>query len=92
MIALNLAAIQKLIYDYDGDDFKEVVEGIKELAPKGVKADDRFIGNCLYTLANDYCKNDTMPRQRRIAFQEFVFNNYRVSGILDKVVDVNVFT
>lgn len=74
----------------DGD-FNKVVDEINQLAPAGLKGNDRFIGNCLYKLATEYCLDESIPFKTRESFQEFVFDNYRVSGLLDYVTDISTF-
>lgn len=72
-------------------DYQKVVDAINNLAPKGLKGDARFIGNCLYTTATKYCVDESIDRYEREAFQEFVFDNYRVNGILGEIIDIGTF-
>lgn len=72
-------------------DFTKVVDAINEAAPKGLKNNDRFIGNCLYKLATEYCTDISVDYKIREKFQEFVFDNYRVNGLLDCVTDISTF-
>lgn len=73
-------------------DYQQVVDAINKIAPKGLKDDSRFIGNCLYNIATKYCVDETIDRFEREKFQEFVFDNYRVNGILGEITDVSTFT
>lgn len=72
-------------------DYQKVVDAINNIAPKGLKGDKRFIGNCLYCIASGYCTDDAVDINLREKFQEFVFDNYRVNGILDNITDINMF-
>jgi hypothetical protein len=75
-----------------GGDYTKVVDAINEAAPDGLKGNDRFIGNCLYKLATEYCTDVSVDIKLREAFQEFLFDNYRVNGILDCFTDISTFT
>ena len=72
-------------------DYTKVVEEINKIAPVGLKGDSRFIGNCLYNIASKYCIDSTVDIDKRESFQEFVFDNYRVNGILGEITDVCSF-
>lgn len=74
-----------------GGDYQKVVDKINEIAPIGLKGDARFIGNCLYCVASEYCTDSNVDIASREKFQEFLFDNYRVNGILDSVTDVSLF-
>lgn len=65
------------------DDVPMLLEKIKEHTPDGLKDNKDFIGNCLYMYATRFCLDTTVELPTRIAFQEYLFDNYRVNGILD---------
>lgn len=66
----------------DGN-FQKVIDAINESAPAGLKGDDRYIGNSIYMAMIDYANDDSIERSKRERAQEFLFDNYRVNGILD---------
>jgi hypothetical protein len=72
-------------------DYSKVVDEINKIAPKGLKGNESFIGNCLYCVASMYCIDESVDRYDREKFQEFVFDNYRVNGILGEITDVTTF-
>lgn len=89
MIA-TLTDLRGVVVDCKGD-YQQVVDAINDIAPKGLKNNNRFIGNCLYCVASKYCVDESIDRASRELFQEFVFDNYRVNGILGEIVDVSLF-
>ena len=86
----TLTDLRSIVIECKGD-YQKVIDAINDLAPKGLKNDNRFIGNCLYCAATKYCTDESIDRCDREAFQEFVFDNYRVNGILGEITDVSVF-
>jgi len=72
-------------------DFTEIVNMIVSAAPRGLKTNSTFIGNCLYKIAVETCDDPSIDYDIREKFQEYIFDNYRVSGILDYYTDVSVF-
>lgn len=65
------------------DELPKVLDFIKEHTPVGLRDNKDFIGNCLYIYATSFCLDATVELPLRIAFQEYLFDNYRVNGILD---------
>ena len=90
MIVTSIDAKDLLIKCKDYD-FTPIVEAIVNKVPKGLKTNNTFIGNCLYKIAAENCEDPSIDYEIRQKFQEFVFDNYRVSGILDFYTDISVF-
>ena len=65
------------------DDLPELLAFVREHTPYGLKDNKDFIGNCLYIYATSFCLDTTIELPLRVAFQEYLFDNYRVNGILD---------
>lgn len=65
------------------DELPWLLGFIREHTPDGLKDNKDFIGNCLYIYATNFCLDTTVELPVRIAFQEYLFDNYRVNGILD---------
>lgn len=64
------------------DDIPIFVKALESKLSQGL-IDKGFVGSCLYVYATDFCMNASIELPLRIAFQEYLFDNYRVNGILD---------
>ena len=72
-------------------NFTPIVNMIVNAAPRGLKTNNTFIGNSLYKIAVENCDDSSIDYDIREKFQEYIFDNYRVSGILDSYTDISVF-
>lgn len=69
-------------------NFDRVTELIKSGLPAGLKDNERLVGNTFYRYAIEVCNSNIYKFEFRMKLQEYLFDNFRFSGTLDKYTNI----
>ena len=88
MIGVELH-MEGLISDcYENKDYTPVVEEIVKLIPNGFKTNERYIGNSMYLTATWLANSQSVKREIKEDFADYIFEHYRVNGLLETTTGI----